>query len=99
MAMIDGNYNVTMQTPMGKKNGELTLQTTGNVLTGKMVILGKNTELTPGKVNGKSFQFNGELHTAVGRMAYTCNGTVTESGLTAMVETRKGKFLLNGVRK
>lgn len=99
MANVDGNYTVTMQIPMGKKSGELTLQTAGEILTGQMLIFGKDTELKPGTVKGNHFRFSGELPTALGKLAYTCDGTATESGFTAMVDTRKGKFLLNGIHK
>lgn len=62
--MINGTYEVKMMTPLGLKKGELVLNQYGNVLTGTMVILGKETPIENGETDGENIRFSVELKTA-----------------------------------
>lgn len=97
--MVDGIYNIVIKTPMGAKKGELELHTEDGVLTGAMTALGKTTSIEPGKTDGKTFTFSGELSTAVGKLAYECSGEVDGDSLTATAKTKKGNLALKGNRK
>lgn len=74
--MIDGTYAIVMQTPMGPKKGRAVLHRRGNRVTGRLYILGKNNTFENGIVNGNHCAFSGELKTAIGKVAYTVEGSI-----------------------
>jgi hypothetical protein len=49
---VDGNWNITMSTPMGERNAPLTLKNAGGALTGTMAAEGNSVEIFDGKANG-----------------------------------------------
>ena len=49
---VDGNWNITMTTPMGERNATLTLKSSGGTLTGTQGAEGNTGEIFDGTVNG-----------------------------------------------
>src|SRR6202171_2859020 len=49
---VDGNWNITMSTPMGERNATLTLKNSGGTLTGTQGAEGQSTEIFDGTANG-----------------------------------------------
>src|SRR3979490_3258123 len=49
---VDGNWNITMSTPMGERNATLTLKNAGGVLTGTQSADGNSTEIFDRTANG-----------------------------------------------
>jgi len=49
---VDGNWNITMSTPMGERTATLNLKGAGGVLTGTQAAEGDSTEIFDGTVNG-----------------------------------------------
>ena len=49
---VDGNWNITMTTPMGDRNETLSLKVAGGVLTGTLGADGNSTEIFDGTANG-----------------------------------------------
>ena len=49
---VDGNWNITMSTPMGERNATLSLQSSGGKLTGVQGAEGNTGEIFDGTVNG-----------------------------------------------
>jgi hypothetical protein len=49
---VDGNWNLTMQTPMGERNATLNLKSAGGSLTGTQGADGNSTEIFDGTVSG-----------------------------------------------
>ena len=49
---VDGNWKITMSTPMGERNADLTLQSSGNTLTGTQGADGQSGPIFDGTVNG-----------------------------------------------
>lgn len=97
--MVDGTYSVVLKTPMGAKKGDLVLKTEGNMLTGSMIVMGKENPIVAGTVNGDSFTFTGELKTAVGKVPFECSGSVTGDEITGTAKTKKGNLAMTGKRK
>ena len=48
----DGNWNITMSTPMGDRQATLSLKSAGGTLTGTQAAEGNSTEIFDGKANG-----------------------------------------------
>ena len=49
---VDGNWNITMSTPMGERKATLTLLTAGGTLTGTQGADGNSSEIFDGTING-----------------------------------------------
>lgn len=97
--MVDGTYQVMLKTPMGIKKGELVLRSADGILSGEMIVMGKENPIGPGTTDGSAFRFSGEIKTAVGKLAYDCTGSVAEDVLTGVAKTKKGDLALSGKRK
>jgi hypothetical protein len=49
---VDGNWNLTMTTPMGERQATLNVTSSGNTLTGTQGAEGNTAEIFDGTVNG-----------------------------------------------
>ena len=49
---VDGNWNITMTTPMGDREATLSLKSAGGTLTGTQAAEGNSAEIFDGKANG-----------------------------------------------
>jgi hypothetical protein len=49
---VDGNWNITMSTPMGERNATLSLKSSGGTLTGTQGADGNSGEIFDGTVDG-----------------------------------------------
>jgi hypothetical protein len=50
---VDGNWNLTMTTPMGERNAILSLKSAGGTLTGTQGAEGNSAEIFDGTVDGE----------------------------------------------
>ena len=49
---VDGDWNITMSTPMGERQATLSLKTSGATLTGTQAAEGNSAEIFDGTANG-----------------------------------------------
>src|SRR5690349_2302281 len=49
---VDGNWNLTLNTPMGERTATLSLKSSGNTLTGTQAAEGDSADIFDGTVNG-----------------------------------------------
>ncbi|MGJ4893059.1 hypothetical protein [Bradyrhizobium sp. HKCCYLR20261] len=49
---VDGNWNLTLNTPMGERSATLSLKSSGSTLTGTQAAEGDSAEIFDGTVNG-----------------------------------------------
>ncbi len=49
---VDGNWNITMSTPMGDRQTTLSVKSAGGALTGTQEAEGNSVEIFDGKANG-----------------------------------------------
>ena len=49
---VDGNWNLTLSTPMGVRTATLNVASSGNTLTGTQAAEGESAEIFDGTVNG-----------------------------------------------
>lgn len=54
---VDGNWNLTMTTPMGERQATLSLKAAGSELTGTQGAEGNTTEIFDGTVNGDNLSW------------------------------------------
>ena len=96
---VDGTYQVTTNTPMGKMESTLTLKTDGDSLSGSSASAMMGTvEFSGGKVDGNNFTFQMTLNTPMGQMEMTNNGRVDGDNISGEVQTSMGNMAYSGVR-
>ena len=96
---VDGTYNITSNTPMGKIESTLTLVTDGESLSGSTTSTMMGTvEFSDGKVDGNSFSFEMEMNSPMGKMEMTNTGTVDGDNISGEVKTSMGNFAYTGSR-
>ena len=87
--IIDGTWNVTLQSPMGSQEGTLTLATDGDTLTGTMSGPQGAMDIEDGQVGDGSYSWKGNITSP---MAITIESTATVDGDTITGESKLGAF-------
>ena len=95
---VDGNWNLTMTTPMGDRQATLSLQSSGSTLTGTQGADGNSGEIFDGTVNGNNVSWKVSITNPM-PLTLEFTGTVSgdsmsgEMGIGAM-----GSFPFTGAR-
>jgi hypothetical protein len=86
---VDGSWNVTMDTPMGKRSAALTLKAEGGTLTGTMGGDGGSTAIYDGTVNGNTVAWKTNIQQP---MALTLEFSATVAGDALSGSVKLGMF-------
>jgi hypothetical protein len=98
MASVDGNWKLTVNSPMGQQNIDLSLSSSGSTLTGSLSGQMGSTEIKNGQVDGDSFSFEAQI-TEPFAIAITVTGEVAGDELKGQVKTQGfGSFPMKGQR-
>lgn len=95
---VDGNWNLTMTTPMGERQATLSLKNSGGTLTGTQGAEGNTTEIFDGTVNGSDVAWKVSI---TNPMPLTLSFTGTVSGDSISGEMGigpMGSFPFTGMR-
>lgn len=95
---VDGNWNMTLSTPMGERTAQLTLKSSGSALTGTQSGEQGSAEITDGKVDGNKVSWKVAI---VNPMPLTLefNGTVDGDAMKGdMGVGFMGSFPFTGTR-
>ena len=97
--MIDGTYDLLINTPIGDKRGTATLKTEGDALHVDVKVKGFPRQRGTGTVNGAAFAAEGGVKIPLkGKIDYQISGTVIDDLLDAECKTSKGKLHIAGLR-
>lgn len=96
--MLEGRYQLKINTPMGDLTGQLELRMQNKELFGTLEIMGGKNQFRGGKVEGNKCVFSGEFNTPMGMINYNILGIVEGDKLDIYAETNKGRFKLQGTR-
>lgn len=96
---VDGIYQITTSTPLGKVEITLTMKTNGDSLSGtaKSTKMGK-ADFSGGRVNGNSFEFEAEMKSLFGKISMVNRGVVDGDSISGEVKTSMGSVTYTGVR-
>jgi len=95
---VDGNWNLTMSTPMGERKATLSLKSSGGTLTGTQGAEGNSTEIFDGTISGDDVTWNISI---TNPMPLTLNFTGKVSGDSMSGEVGigpMGSFPFTGTR-
>ena len=96
--MIEGKYNLKLNTPIGELTGILELKLVKWSLCGTLETMGTKNNFTGGTVEGNKCAFSGEFKTPIGPITYEILGIVEGDNLDIYAETNKGRFKISGTR-
>ena len=98
MANIDGDWDVTVNSPMGAQKMKVTAKAEGDTLTGSLSSAMGSTPISNGTINGDEFSFDAQI-TEPFAISVTVNGAVAGDELKGTVKTQSfGTFPMKGVR-
>lgn len=97
--MIDGTYQAQVETPIGAKQGTLTLQQQSAALTGVLHVLGSDTAIENGVLEGDALSFSGTLSVPfIGALPFTFEGTFQNDEIHGTARTKMGEIAIAGKR-
>jgi len=86
---IDGDWNITVNSPMGKQESKISFTTNGSELSGTATSQGQTGQITNGKIDGDAISWSAAI-TSPFPMTLEFTGTV--SGDTASGNVKAGSF-------
>jgi hypothetical protein len=96
---VEGQWNVTMDTPLGKQQFTLTFTQAGGSWTGTLAGGRTGTaELTAINVAGPTVTFETKVNSPMGAIQLSLSGTVTGDALNGVCKTSFGDANFSGVR-
>lgn len=98
MANIDGDWDVTVNSPMGAQKIKVSLKADGSTLTGSLSGAMGSTPISNGTTDGDDFSFDAQI-TEPFAVSITVTGSVAGDELKGTVKTQGfGSFPMKGVR-
>lgn len=95
---VDGNWNITVQSPMGAQPSTLSLKADGGTLTGTQSAQGNTADIANGKVDGDTVTWSNAITTPF-PMTLEFNGKVEGDTLNGNVKAGAfGSFPFTGTR-
>ncbi len=98
--MLEGTYNLSAQTPVGKKSGRAVFaRGEGGKLRVRLEISGLKVALASARVDGDTFEFAGTVSALLlGSVPFTCSGSVAGNALSAEARSGDVSIKIAGVR-
>ncbi|GAA0002743.1 hypothetical protein [Bradyrhizobium diazoefficiens] len=95
---VDGNWNLTMTTPMGERNSTLSLKAAGGTLTGAQIAEGNSAEIFDGSVSGDNVSWKVSIDKPM-PLTLEFSGTVSGDSISGeMGIGPMGSFPFTGAR-
>ncbi|MEE9432607.1 MAG: hypothetical protein V3V15_00010 [Sphingorhabdus sp.] len=99
MAAVDGEYDVTVKSPMGDQNSVLTITSDGDSFTGQMAGSLGSMDIEGGSVEGNTLKWKMDM-TVPMPMTLDCTATVDGDAISGeVVAGAFGTMALSGTRK
>lgn len=99
MAAVDGDWDVTVKSPMGEQKSVLTIISNGDSFTGKMAGSLGSMDIANGSVNGNTLSWKMDM-TVPMPMTLDCTATVDGDSIAGEVKAGAfGSMPVSGTRK
>ncbi|WP_101698553.1 hypothetical protein [Clostridium minihomine] len=95
---MNGNYRISLRTPLGVQNGIITFVNKEGALSGSIRAMGNVSFFRNGKIDGNRFEFSGILNAGLLNLKYTAQGVVDGEKLQVTAVTSYGTFLIVGTK-
>lgn len=91
------NYNVVLDTELGKRNGTMQLSIEGTEIDGFLSLL-NNTEPCHGNIGTDGHcNLHGKIVTLIKEMVYEATGYIREGEIVLTLQSGKSTFLMKGI--
>ena len=91
------NYNVVLDTELGKRNGTMQLSIDGTEIDGFLSLL-NNTEPCHGKIGTDGHcSLHGKIVTLIKEMLFEATGYIRENEIVLTLQSGRNTFLLKGI--
>jgi len=97
MNIVQGRWNITINTPMGDKSGVLELKTDGTALTGSLSDALHHVAISDGKVDGNKLSWSATI-TKPMRLSFKFTATVDGDRIRGAARHLLGKGTFAGTR-
>ena len=95
---IDGDWNIAVNSPMGKQESKITFASDGSTLTGTQSAQGNSQPVNNGKIDGDTVTWSASITTPF-PMTLEFTGTLAGDSLDGSVKAGSfGSFPFTGVR-
>ena|SRR5450631_146983 len=95
---VDGNWNITMSTPLGERQATLVLKTSGATLTGTQAAEGDSAEIFDGTVNGSEVAWKVSISNPMPLTLEFAGKVESDTIAGEMTINPMGSFPFTGVR-
>ncbi|MFG1403810.1 MULTISPECIES: hypothetical protein [unclassified Xanthobacter] len=95
---VDGIYQITVKTPLGPQDAQMTLRAEGTDLSGFIENAKGRSEFSGGTVDGAEFRFSARIGTPIGRVHADIQGRVDGDQLSATAKLPLGTADIQGAR-
>ncbi|MDQ0394840.1 hypothetical protein [Labrys monachus] len=95
---VEGTYKITVKTPLGPQEAQLTLRSEGSALSGSIENVKGRSDFSGGSVDGNEFRFPARISTPIGRIHADIAGRVEDDRLIASAKLPLGTAKIEGVR-
>lgn len=96
--MLDGTYNISLNTPLGGINGKLSLFSNPTSVEGVIEVMEMKNSFKGSKLSDNMCQFSGNLPTPLGNVSYTATCEVRHNTLELNAKTNLGNIKILGAR-
>lgn len=98
MAAIDGDWNIAVNSPMGKQESKMTFQSNGSELTGTASAQGQSQPISNGKIDGDNVSWSAAITTPF-PMTLEFTGTLAGDSMSGNVKAGSfGSFPWTGTK-
>jgi hypothetical protein len=95
--MVQGNWKITIDTPMGEKSGVLELQVSGTTLTGSLSDAVHRIAISDGKVQGNHLSWQAKISKPM-RLSFKFTAVVEENRISGTARHMLGTASFSGTR-
>lgn len=89
-------YDLEMDTPLGKRHGNLELTVCGNALKGSLTMFTRTLPIQEGACTGNRLTFCGDMETFMKQYPYQAEGSICPSGVDLIISTEQGRYPVAG---
>jgi hypothetical protein len=95
--MVQGRWNITINTPMGDKSGVLELKAEGTTLTGSLSDASHHVEISDCKIEGNTLYWSAKVSSPT-HMKFKFTATVDNDRISGVAKHLLGKATFTGTR-
>jgi hypothetical protein len=95
--MVQGKWNITIDTPMGEKSGVLELLVSGNKLSGSLSDADHHVAISDGRIEGNKLSWQAKI-TKPMRLSFKFTATVDQDRISGAARHMLGTATFSGKR-